>query len=81
MITCQEYDYVEVACLYRYPVRLTMKSGEILQGIALDTSRNENRKECIKISRNEIDMLIELDSIFKLQILADNPNFSEIIFK
>ena len=81
MISCNEYDYIEIVCLYRYPVRLTMKVGESINGVALDTSRNESKNECIKLNANETEILVELDGISKLEVLIDNPHFSEVIFK
>ena len=81
MISCNEYDYIEIVCLYRYPVRLTMKVGESIKGVALDTSRNESKNECIKLNANEAEILVELDGISKLEVLIDNPHFSEVIFK
>ena len=81
MISCNEYDYIEIVCLYRYPVRLTMKVGESIKGVALDTSRNESKNECIKLNANETEILVELDGISKLEVLIDNPHFSEAIFK
>jgi Rho-binding antiterminator len=30
---------------------------------------------------NETDMLVELDGISKLEVLIDNPHFTEVIFK
>ncbi len=81
MISCNEYDYIEIVCLYRYPVRLTMEVGESIKGVALDTSRNESKNECIKLNTNETEILVELDGISKLEVLVDNPHFSEVIFK
>ncbi len=81
MISCSEYDYIEIVCLYRYPVRLTMKVGEAIRGVALDTIRNESRNECIKLNTDETDILVELDGIAKLEVLIDNPHFTEVIFK
>ncbi len=81
MISCNEYDYIEIVCLYRYPVRLTMKVGEFIKGVALDTSRTESKNECIKLNANETEILVELDGISKLEVLIENPHFSEVIFK
>ena len=81
MISCNEYDYIETVCLYRYPVRLTMKVGESIKGVALDTSCNESKNECIKLNANETEILVELGAISKLEVLIDNPHFSEVIFK
>ncbi|MGX9419057.1 Rho-binding antiterminator [Vibrio sp. RC27] len=81
MIDCNEYDYIELSCLYRFPVRLTMKEGDCIEGIARDTVRNASRHECIKLSSNNDDILIELESILKLEVLIDNPHFSQVTFK
>ncbi|MEW6997451.1 Rho-binding antiterminator [Colwelliaceae bacterium BS250] len=81
MISCSEYDYIEIVCLFRYPVKLTMKVGESIKGVALDVLRNESRNECIKLNTHETDILVELDGISKLEVLIDNPHFTEVIFK
>lgn len=43
MISCEQYDYIEIVCLYHYPIELTMKSGERINGVALDTKRNDQK--------------------------------------
>ncbi|MDA0107773.1 Rho-binding antiterminator [Vibrio sp. La 4.2.2] len=81
MISCSDYDYIEIACMYRYPVKLTMKVGQLLEGIALDTARDESNNECLKLIAKETDVLVILDEINKLEVLVDNPHFSEVVFK
>lgn len=81
MISCSEYDYIEIVCLFRYPVKLTMKVGESIKGVAIDVLRNHSCNECIKLNTNETDILIELDGIYKLEVLINNPHFTEVIFK
>ena len=80
MISCNEYDYIEIVCLYHYPIKLTLKTGDIINAIALDTQRNENRHECIKVLMGEHEQLIVLDEISKLQVSVVNPHFCEITF-
>ncbi|MFM2663479.1 transcriptional antiterminator Rof [Vibrio mediterranei] len=81
MISCSDYDYIEIACMYRYPVKLTMKVGLLLEGIALDTVRDESNNECLKLNVKETDVLVILDEINKLEVLVENPHFSEVVFK
>ncbi|ABZ77404.1 transcriptional antiterminator, Rof [Shewanella halifaxensis HAW-EB4] len=50
MISCNQYDYIEIVCLYRYPIALKLKSGETISGIALDTARDSKKRECIKLT-------------------------------
>ena len=78
MLSCQQYDYIEIACMYHYPVKLTMKSGAVVQAKALDTARNENRQECIKVLIDENEKLIILDDIAILEVTLSNPHFQTI---
>ena len=81
MISCENYDYIEIACMYRYPVKLTTKCGAIVEGVAIDTRRNELKEECIKVNaESDNSILIVLNDIRKLKVLVENPHFGEVIF-
>jgi len=80
LISCSDYDYIEIVCMYGYPIQLTMISNDIVTGTALDTQLNESRTECIKVKVDGVDCLIELDKVTKLEICVKNPHFETIIF-
>ncbi len=80
MISCNDHDYIEIACLYRYPLRLLFKSGESIEGKALDTARNSDREECIKIDVDGEEKLIVLDQLEKMVACVENPHFQEVSF-
>ena len=80
MIKCNEYDYVEIVCMYRYPIKLTLKSGETINGTALDTQYNNAREECIKLSVEEIEKIVQLDTILKMDVSVVNPHFQTVTF-
>ena len=80
MISCQEYDYIEIVCMYRYPITLTMKSGEVIECTALDTKQNTAREECVKVDVDGVEKLVELDAISQLDVRVDNPHFKNISF-
>lgn len=81
MVTCHQTDYVEIACMYRYPIKLTMRSGEELLGTALDTKWDENKQECIEIKTEDASTeLVVLEEISILEVQIDNPHFSKITF-
>ena len=80
MISCSEYDYIEIVCMYRYPIKLTMKSGEVVEGVAVNTKRNNAREECILFNIDSAQRLIVLDEIAKLEVCVENPHFEEISF-
>lgn len=78
MISCELHDHIEIVCLYRYSVKLTLKSGAEVEGIALDIRRNAQREECLVLNHN--DNLIVLEHIKKMEVLVENPHFKEVFF-
>lgn len=76
MLSCNQYDYIEIVCMYRYPIKLTMKSGNTIEGVALDTQPNER----IKMKIGDAETLVNLDEISKLEVQIENPHFTEITF-
>ena len=80
MISCEKYDYIEIACMYRYLIKLKMKSGDILTGLALDTARNEFRQECLKLNLDSREELVVLDDISVLEVCVNNPHFKSVNF-
>lgn len=32
MVTCNQYDFIEIACMFQLPVEITLKNGESHQG-------------------------------------------------
>jgi Rho-binding antiterminator len=58
-----------------------MATGVQIEGVALDTARNENRAECIKIQTDNGVQLVVLAELVKLAITIDNPHFTEVNFQ
>jgi Rho-binding antiterminator len=81
MITCDEHDYIEIVCTFRYPIKLTTKSGKVIECVGLDTKLDENKEECIKVDFKGATTLVVLDDISALQVCVDNPHFKTIYFK
>ena len=83
MIGCSEYDAIEIVCMFKYPIEITKKSGDVIQGVALDTKLNEQREECIQLALKgepEQGELIVLTDILKLIVCIDNPHFQNFKF-
>lgn len=80
MISCDQHDYIEIACMYRFSVKLTKKSGEVIEGVALDTALNEHKDECIKVAVNGAERLIVLTELSLLAVNVDNPHFTTLSF-
>lgn len=80
MISCDQYDYIEIVCMFRYSIKLTMKSGIVIDCVALDTKLNENKVECIKVNSKGAECLIVLNDIVTLEICIANPHFQLVSF-
>jgi len=80
MISCDQHDYIEIACMFRYPIILTLKSGEVIEGTALDTALNEHKDECIKVAVNGSEPLVVLTELSLLEVAVDNPHFKRVSF-
>ena len=61
MITCDQSDYLEIACLYRIPIGLDWADGRRVEGVPLDTGYNEQRQEYLlmMVGGNEEWVVIE----------------------
>ena len=77
---CEQHDYIEIACLYQYPVILDLASGEQMEGIALDTARNDMGAECLKIRAGDEVRLLPLESLTRMRAAQSNPHFTTVKF-
>ncbi|MGQ7245747.1 Rho-binding antiterminator [Halomonas sp. V046] len=80
MIACHLYDNIEIACLYHFPVKLSLRGGAERHGEALDTDFNEQREECLSLKTERGDKVVVLDEITRMEVLIDNPYFMVLDF-
>lgn len=80
MISCAQHDYVEIACMYKLPVILTLRSGEELEGVAMDTVSNQDRAECLKLKTGNNEQLVVLDQILRMVATKPNSHFEKVDF-
>lgn len=80
MISCEQYDYVEIACLYQYPLKLEMKDGSCVLGKAKDTKRNAQGQECLVLTVGEDSQLLVLDELAEMTVQIENPHFDSVSF-
>ena len=80
MISCNQHDYIEIACTYRFLVRITMKSGDSVEGIAFDTGFNDKREESIKLEVEGKEAWLVLDQVSRIDVLIENPHFKTVVF-
>lgn len=79
LIACELHDYIEIACMYAYQLRLTLKNQDVFEGKAVDTWVDKNKREYLVISDGQRH-LIELSQLSKLEVLSDEPRFTVVEF-
>lgn len=79
-ISCELHDYLEIACMYGYRVKLTLKNHQTLEGKALDTLTTAEKREYLVIGNGHEQPRIELNQLAKMQVLTPNAKFKEVPF-
>lgn len=65
MISCNQYDYIEIACMHHLSIELILKNGDGVCGVATDTKRSANRDECIVVNVNsELQLICSLQLVY-----------------
>lgn len=80
MITCDQSDYLEIACLYRIPIALEWADGRRVEGIPLDTGYNEQREECLLMRLGEEQRWIVIEGTQSMTALEENNHFAHVKF-
>lgn len=79
-ISCELHDFVEVACMYGYRLRLILKNDQVIEGKAIDIVNSPEKRECLVIE-GDSKQHIELTQLSRMQVLTPNAKFSEVNFQ
>jgi Rho-binding antiterminator len=81
LISCELHDYIEVACMYGYQVKLFLQDQLFIEGKAKDILTDAEKREFLLIETGSGSQQVELVLLEKIQILTPNAKFSEIVFQ
>lgn len=82
MLRCDLHDYLEIACVFRLSVRLTLANGTQVQGIA-STIVTQDKTEYLLLSEDadkEATQLVAVADIQQMRALDTNPHFDVVNF-
>lgn len=81
VISCELHDFVEVACMYGYRLKLILKNSQIIEGKAIDIENSAEKGECLVISHDDnTRQHIDLTELTKMEVLTPNAKFQEVVF-
>jgi Transcriptional antiterminator len=78
-VACDLHDFIEIACMYHYQVKLTLKDQTSIEGKAIDTLISSDKREYLVIDTGQKQQ-IELNQLRKLQVLTPKAQFTEVSF-
>lgn len=78
-ISCHLYDYVEIACMRGYRVRIGT-CDELVVGTAVTTRTDPAKREWLVLERDGRRSELRLDRIRSLEPLDDGAQFAQIRF-
>jgi Rho-binding antiterminator len=79
-ISCELHDYLEIACMYGYRVRLTIKNHQTIEGKAIDTVTTAEKREYLVIENGHEQQQIELKQLVKMEVLTPKAKFKNVSF-
>ncbi|MDJ0760962.1 MAG: Rho-binding antiterminator [Woeseiaceae bacterium] len=78
---CELYDYVELACMYHYKLRVCTTDGQSLEGTAMDARADGNGNEFMVMRSPGRELLIRLDAITTMETLTEGAGVGEVRFR
>ena len=75
-IDCNLYDYLEIACLHRYEVKLQLRDGSVVHGFARTTKTQKDGEYLMVDESTEL----RLDQISQLEVLSEPRSFDSVTF-
>ena len=79
-IACDLHDYIEIACMYGYRVKLMLAEYRIVEGKAIDVVTEQDKREFLVIDNGERQK-VELSEIVEMQTQTPGAKFQNIRFK
>ena len=78
VIACELHDFVEVACMYGYKLKLILRNGDTVEGKAIDIVSADKREWLVidNGDKQQIDLML----LAKMKVLTPNAKFSEVVF-
>ncbi|MBF6650058.1 MULTISPECIES: Rho-binding antiterminator [unclassified Methylobacter] len=79
IISCDLFDYIEVACLYGYEVKLKLKDDQVLIGKAINVTTSGDRREFLIIDNGQKQQ-VDLAQLAYMHVLTPDAKFHDVSF-
>ena len=80
VLSCDKHDYLEIICMFHYLVKVTEKTGTVIEGKAVDVQITDEKQEALLIQSLDDETLIATDNIATIDVLTPGARFKQIVF-
>lgn len=80
-IDCSLHDYIEIACLKQYRLRLELMDSSKIIGIAESTETRSDKSEWLLLRDGELPHSVRLDTIVAITPLTEGADFGRIVLR
>lgn len=77
-LDCGVVDNLELACMHRFELAVTLHDGDMVDGKAKNLASNDHHQECLILETHTGDKSIILAEAKKAEALTPNDYFTEL---
>jgi Rho-binding antiterminator len=78
-IACELYDYLEIACLHHYQLRIELTDGSELQAAAVTTEISANKEEFFVVRGPAGEQHLRMDRLLAITPLDTGASFGRVL--
>ncbi|MBD9414284.1 Rho-binding antiterminator [Pseudomonas sp. PDM16] len=78
-LACALYDYLEVACLHRYRLRIELVDGSELLAQALGTSTSASKEEFLVVGTEDGEQQLRMDRLLAITPLDTGASYGRVL--
>jgi len=80
MLSCELHDYIEIACLYGFEIKLELRNDDIIRGIAKTTETSPDKREWLVLVIESQNQKFDLSDILSMEAITINNHFNKVLF-
>lgn len=77
-VACDLHDYLEIACLYHYKLKIELKDGTHIDATALTTRTDHQKQEFLEVRVRDEQQSIRLDQLEAVTPLDNGAKFGRV---
>ncbi|BAN50187.1 Rho-binding antiterminator [Metapseudomonas resinovorans] len=78
-LSCDLYDYIEIACLHRYQLHIELVGGARLDARAMTTLTTPDKEEFLLVQNEGGQERLRLDQITAITPLTEGASFGRVL--